>query len=580
MAAPAVALDRVTIAVVGRDRGLERIVANASLVVAAKREGRTGAEDVFAAALADYARLLDALYAEGRYGGVVNIRIDGQEAAEIPLLRTPNRISTVAIRVDPGPAFRFGDARIGPLPPRTALPPGFRPGAPARAPVVRDAVEAGIEAWRGYGFAKAAVSGENVAADHRNATLDTVVALNPGPLVRFGTLVIASPSAVRAEAIRRIAGLPEGERFDPEDVDLVVERLRETSVFASVTVTEAETLGPGNTMDILLETSDRKPRRFGFGAEISSLEGLTVSGFWIHRNAFGGAERLRFDAEASGLGGETGADFLLGARLEVPAPVGPRTRAFTYVTLEHIDEPDYLSDQIELGFGLGRRNRNDTETEVALAYLYSDTSDDLGDRTFSLLTFPATGTYDTRDSTLDATEGFYVNVELTPFVGLNDTASGIRSYADARAYWSLGAEDGVVLAGRLQFGSVAGAGITETHPDFLFYSGGSGTVRGQPYKSLSVDLGGGTMVGGRSFLGVSAEVRTRITDTIGAVVFADAGYIGAESLYDGSGEWQTGAGIGLRYLTGIGPIRLDVAAPVSGSTGEGVQVYLGIGQAF
>ena len=133
MAAPAVALDRVTIAVVGRDRGLERIVANASLVVAAKREGRTGAEDVFAAALADYARLLDALYAEGRYGGVVNIRIDGQEAAEIPLLRTPNRISTVAIRVDPGPAFRFGDARIGPLPPRTALPPGFRPGAPARA---------------------------------------------------------------------------------------------------------------------------------------------------------------------------------------------------------------------------------------------------------------------------------------------------------------------------------------------------------------------------------------------------------------------------------------------------------------
>ena len=55
----------------------------------------------------------------------------------------------------------------------------------------------------------------------------------------------------------------------------------------------------------------------------------------------------------------------------------------------------------------------------------------------------------------------------------------------------------------------------------------------------------------------------------------------AVALFNGrDGEWQSGAGLGLRYKTPIGPIRLDVAAPVQGSTGGGVQLYLGIGQAF
>jgi len=67
---------------------------------------------------------------------------------------------------------------------------------------------------------------------------------------------------------------------------------------------------------------------------------------------------------------------------------------------------------------------------------------------------------------------------------------------------------------------------------------------------------------------------------IGAAVFADFGYIGSESFFDGSGAWHSGAGIGLRYQTTLGPIRFDVAAPTGGDTGDGVQLYLGIGQAF
>ena len=139
----------------------------------------------------------------------------------------------------------------------------------------------------------------------------------------------------------------------------------------------------------------------------------------------------------------------------------------------------------------------------------------------------------------------------------------------------------MTFALRGQLGSVYGPTLAESPADYLFYSGGGGTVRGQPYQSLGVDLASGATVGGRSFAGLSAEARWQVRDKIGVVAFADAGYIGAEEFYDGSGTWQSGAGLGLRYATGIGPIRVDLAVPVSGpETDENFQVYIGIGQSF
>jgi translocation and assembly module TamA len=89
----------------------------------------------------------------------------------------------------------------------------------------------------------------------------------------------------------------------------------------------------------------------------------------------------------------------------------------------------------------------------------------------------------------------------------------------------------------------------------------------------------GSQIGGSLFLGASVEVRARFGRSWGAAVFADYGRI---ALLDDPdiGDQHAGAGIGLRYDAGFAPIRLDVAAPVGGDTGEGVQVYVGIGQSF
>ena len=83
-----------------------------------------------------------------------------------------------------------------------------------------------------------------------------------------------------------------------------------------------------------------------------------------------------------------------------------------------------------------------------------------------------------------------------------------------------------------------------------------------------------------SVANATAEFRFQVRERIGLALFADAGRVWTDEAFGGDSDWHAGAGVGVRYNTPIGPIRFDVAGPVSGDTGEGVQVYLGLGQAF
>lgn len=289
---------------------------------------------------------------------------------------------------------------------------------------------------------------------------------------------------------------------------------------------------------------------------------------------------MRIEGEVSGLGGETsGVDYRLRARLVRPSTFNADSDLFISGEIEQLDEPLYFSRHASAEFGILRYYSETLAAEAAVAYRFSDVQDDLGSRQFSHLMLPLAVTWDRRDDILDTTNGTFLRSEAMPFFGLGKSASGARGYVDARAFYSVGAKDGITFAGRLQLGTVVGASIATTPPDWLFLSGGSGTVRGHSYQSLAI-TSGTAKTGGRSFIGIAGEVRLRVSKNFAAVGFYDAGYIGANSWIDSTGGWHSGAGLGLRYHSGIGPIRLDLAVPVTGQDTKGFQVYVGIGQAF
>ena len=580
----AVALDSLRFEIPAGDEALRKTLVGASLIRSAEEDGRTGPQDIIAAANADYAQLLGVLYKHGYYSGVINILVDGQEAGQLSPFARPAGVRDVVVRVIPGPPFAFSTARVAPLAPGTELPKEFATGERARSPIVGVAAAAGVAGWRDLGHAKADLAGQNIVADHKSNTLAAELALRPGPVVSFGNLVQVQDSAVRPERLQQIAGLPTGETFSPDELEKSAKRLRRAGAFKSVSLSEAENLRAGDVMDIEMNVADEKPRRFGFGAELSSNEGVTLSTFWLHRNLFGGAERLRFDAEVGDIGGSSGGthggiDYSVGARYERPATFGADTTLYITGQVSREDEPNYLSDKAQFGFGFSRIVTDELTLEAGLALRYSDETDALGKREFFHLLIPLKATYDSRDDMLDPAKGFYAQADLTPFVSLDGKESGGRLLLDGRTYYQIDEAGMFTVAGRVQFGSILGASMADTPQDMLFYSGGGDTVRGQPYQSLGVPVGT-ELTGGRSFVGAQGELRVDLAGNFDPVAFFDMGYIGSESIYDGGGRWHSGAGLGIRYATGIGPIRFDVGLPVSGSTDDGVQIYIGIGQAF
>ncbi|CUH74977.1 autotransporter assembly complex protein TamA [Tropicibacter naphthalenivorans] len=565
---------------IGNDDPLQDTLVAATTLSSLPDAEDTTPRDVIAAARADYTRIVEALYANGYYSGTVSILLDGREAAGIDPFSVPARIQSARILVDPGPLFTFGRTRLAPT---VRENEALQPGQPALATVVRDATSGAVEDWRDAGHAKATVASQAITARHTDAQLDVDVTLAPGPRVSFGEITVSGTSTVKPGRVRQIAGLPRGEAFSPAEVEQAAERLRRTGTFSSVQITESDLVAADGSMDMDITVVDRKPRRIGAGVEFSSLDGLTLSGFWLHRNFFGGAERFRVDGEISQIGQDvTGIDYALTFRLEKPAVYGAETLGYAELGFERLDEDDYLTETAYLSLGVSREFTPTLTGDLGISVTYSEVTDFYTNphtrRELLTYSLPTALTWDRRDNPLDAANGFYLRAEAEPFYEAKAQTSGARLTFDGRAYRSFGSEDRTVLAGRVQLGSLIGPDAPEAQPDALFYSGGGGTVRGQPYQSLDADYGTFSL-GGRSFAGASAEVRYAVTDTIGVVAFADAGYIGTDS-FGGDGDWHAGAGLGVRYKTPVGPIRVDVAGPLTDNTASGVQLYIGIGQAF
>lgn len=570
-----------TLTAPGAPEEVENRLRAASSSMSAETRGLDTPQELFAAAVSDYRTLVQVLYDDGYFSPVVHIRLDGREASSIKPINVPSSVNKIAITVTTGPAFKLGQAQIAPIAPATELPEGFRSGAPATTGVIRDAALAGIDGWRNAGYAKAEVGDQRIVANHRTSVLDADIELLPGRQLRFGKMGISGNEDVRPEAIEKIAGFPSGTVFDPQQVKKVGTRLRRTGAFSSVSLKQAEVANADGTLDYTADFIEQKKRRISFGVEVSSRTGMDLSTTWTHRNLFGAAERLQIEGRVRNIGGTEDVDGLFSIRLDRPATLRPDDNVFYLGEIEQLNKPHYSVLRGELGIGVRRVFSDDLWAELALKGSKSKADDAFGDdRQFNVLALPLRVEWDRRDLPISATRGFYLDANVTPFAGFSGSASGVSTYVDGRGYLSLTPSSAIVLAGRLQVGSILGAAQSEVSPEYLFYSGGAGTVRGQEYQSLGIAIGDDT-AGGRSIVAASAEVRGRITEKISLVGFYDIGIVSSGSFVDGTSPSHSGAGLGIRYdVAGFGPLRLDLALPVTGPDDDGLQFYIGIGQAF
>jgi len=585
----------VTLDVAGSDPELTQKLNDASRLVADEERPVSGSLGLLSKARADRERLVAALYDAARYDGVVTVLIEGRDIDAIePDAQFGAGPVPVAVTVEPGAVFTLGDVRLSGD--AAGLDPAkydLVPGADAGSGRILSAETAIVRDLRTEGRPLARVTNREIVADHRTQRLDVTLTVAAGPVAGFGSTDVSGTDQVERDFVAYMTGLERGKQYSPQDVDDARERLQALGVFSSVTLKEGEALDADGNVPIQVEVSERKMRYFGVGATVSNTEGLGLEGYWGHRNLFGRAEKLRIEGSISGIGdkdeqAQTAAEYVqrlnynAKVMFEKPGVIGPASRFFsnTQVVYDHPDAYDRFSAKSSLGVAYDVTKNQTVSAEFAVDY--SDITDAffLDGRKFLIVSTPLQYVYDRRDSKLDPKSGFRLLAFAEPSFDVLNGVPFFKVKGEGSAYVSLDADGKMVAAGRLVGGSIVGASIDEIPADRRFFSGGGGSVRGYAYQGIGPKDAFGRPTGGLSYLEASAELRFAVTDTFGLVPFVDAGTVSIDNVPDFN-DVKLGAGIGIRYLTPFGPLRIDGAIPLNPGPGDpDFGIYAGVGQAF
>jgi translocation and assembly module TamA len=497
----------------------------------------------------------------------------------------------VELVAKPGPRFTFRSVELQGIEAAGEQAGKLREAFAVKAgdPVVADQVIAAGVALRvalgEEGFALAEVGEQDIVLDHETATARLVLPVMPGQVARFGDITVTGKPPFSPRHVAVIARFDKGDQFERSEVDDLRRALVATGLIASVE-TKLVPRDDGRTVDVAVHLEPAPMRTVAGELGYGTGEGVRLEASWQHRNFFNpeGALTLR---------GVAGTQEQLAAVSLRRSNFMRRDQVLTaQVSASNINRDAFDAKTLLLAAGLERQSnfiwQKKWTWSIGGELIASDERDTIGAtgikrrRTYLIAAIPASLTYDGSDSLLDPTEGFRLGGRLSPELSFHGGTFGYtRAQLDASAYHPV--SDRVVAAGRIRVGSIFGADRDDIAPSRRFYSGGGGSVRGYGYQRLGPRDVDDDPIGGRSLAEFSLEARVRLKafgGNFGIVPFLDGGTLSTQSMPD-FGDWQFGAGIGVRYYSSFGPIRIDVGTPLNPKSDDSrVAVVVSLGQAF
>ena len=493
---------------------------------------------------------------------------------------------TVRLVVAPGALYRLdevalpGLAGAAPVAVEARAAFGVAAGDPAAAQPVQEGRAALASALADNGYPFATVAEPRATIDHATGAASLTVAVDPGERARVGAIRVNGDAPFGAEHTADIAEFEPGDLYSAAEVEDLRRALVATGIVGSVRVAPVAA-APG-VVDIGVDMTTAKLRTVAGSLGYGTGEGARAEVSWQHRNLIRpeGAVTLR------GVAGTQEQSVSADLRMN---NFGARDRILTaQIAASVVDRPAYQANFVSLTAGLERKStfllQKVWTWSVGTELLASDERAALADtgltrrRTYLIAALPLALGYDGSDSLLDPTTGVRVGLRLSPELSLRDGTQGyLRAQLDASGY--LPVSDAIVLAARGRLGTIVGLARDQLAPSRRFYAGGGASVRGYGFQDIGPRDINNDPIGGRSLSELSAEARVRF-GAFGVVPFVDAGNISAGGLPT-LDQLRIGAGLGLRYYSAFGPIRVDVGTPLNPQPGDpAVAVYVSLGQAY
>lgn len=546
----------------------------------AERKNAANAAQIGRRAAADADLLTQLLRSRGYY-----------DAAVTPRTERSGATLQVILAADPGVQYHFasvelpGLAAAGPDASKLRTAFGVKAGDPVIAQSVIAAGVALTTALGEEGFAEAKLGEQDVVVNHQTHLATLSLPVNPGPVARFGTIHVSGRPPFSAHHVAIMARFRPGDPFQRSKIDDLRRALIATTLVANASIKVVPVEG-GRVVDLDVHLEPAPSHTIAGDVGYGTGQGALIEATWTARNFFNpeGALTLR------GILGTTeqlaGVEFRRSNFLQ-------RDQTFdAQFTASHQKFDAYEAKTVLLGANIERLSNFIWQKQWTWSYgaqlLATDENgvfspDGTKDtRTFFIAALPLTLGYDGSDNLLDPTRGFRLNGFISPeYSGHGQSLTYARTQIDASAYYPASAR--VVVAGRIRLGTIVGASSFDLAPSRRFYSGGGGSVRGYGYQQLGPKDSAGDPLGGRGLAEFALETRIRLKQfggNLGVVPFFDGGSLTTSEL-PGSGKWRFAAGLGLRYYSSFGPIRVDLGFPLDRQKGDGpFAVSVSLGQAF
>jgi translocation and assembly module TamA len=581
-AAPAEDTDalRYSLAITGLDPALRAAIGARFDALSALRSGikdAANAAQINRRARDDAELLMTLLKNSGYYDANVEPEVDREAEGKL----------AVTLRAESGVLYRFTDVTVTGLQGAGAKATELREtfGIAPSGAVDVDAVLAGrtalIDRLKREGVPFASIGEPQIVVDRETQTATLSLDVKGVTEQKFGAFrVIGDRAPFDARHVARIARFKSGEVYNQAKVDDLKRALIATGLASNVTVSAVPGESEG-VADIAVSLEPAPVRTIAGELGYGTGEGVRVAVSWTNRNLIRpeGAVTLRG---------------LLGTREQAVGAVlrqgnfGQRDQVLNArigATRSNFDA--FKASTFEIAAGIERQSnilwQKKWTWSTGVELVTSDERDIVGTstarrRTFFVAALPLSLNYDGSNDLLDATRGFRLGLRSSPEISFQSgTFAYVRSQLDGSFYAP--ASKSITIAGRARIGTITGAKSSAIAPSRRFYAGGGGSVRGFGFQQIGPRDIANDPDGGRSLAEFALEARLRF-GPFGVVPFIDAGNIYTKALPDFSGL-RYGAGLGLRYYSNFGPIRIDVGTPINRQRGDSrVTVFVSLGQAF
>ncbi|MCC6847833.1 MAG: BamA/TamA family outer membrane protein [Deltaproteobacteria bacterium] len=517
-----------------------------------------------------------------------------EAAVDCDLILDGNRV-TVVVVVHEGPVVVLKSVAVETVDfsPTGAEEEALRAEVPfvAGAPFTQAAYDAGRDRIalrlerRGFAYARVEKAARVDTGTHE---AEVRYLATRGRAAVFGITYVEGTSQVAMRLVRREIAYRQGDPFDPGKLDETQARIFGLRLFRSVLVRPRNLDERSGVVDVAVTVVEGPPREILAGVGYGLEDGVRGQLRWQHNDFFGGGRQLGFRLKGSEI------EQVVEGEFRQPYFLHPQQTFIAPLTQLRDDEPGFTVARIRFAPRIERKLPRRLTVSAGYSVEYDDLSNVPSATVARLdggrdayvgrgIVSSLTGVVE-RNTTvdlLDPREGSVVTLAVEQAGGPWQGAySFYTAVVDAKAYVPL--PGGRTLAGRVRLGTGDGFGQSRDLPMFRrFYAGGITSTRGYGRHMLGPLNDDEDPVGGRSLLEASLELRTPVYGPFGGAIFFDAGEVRRRVASWTLGDLEFGTGVGVRYHTLVGPLRVDFGVPLDPPKGERRwQVHFSIGQAF